>query len=64
MREVCGILLASIHYALDHREEAVQYALQFGRGMGAKLVAAGTVKTAGEKLRSSLTAAVGLPCSR
>jgi 1,4-dihydroxy-6-naphthoate synthase len=37
MREVCGILLASIHYALDHRDEAVAYALQFGRGMGAKL---------------------------
>jgi 1,4-dihydroxy-6-naphthoate synthase len=37
MREVCTILLRSIRYALDHREEAVRYALQFGRGMGQQL---------------------------
>lgn len=33
MRKVCTVLLRSIRYALEHREEAVDYALQFGRGM-------------------------------
>jgi 1,4-dihydroxy-6-naphthoate synthase len=27
------VLKASIQYALDHREEALDYALQFGRGL-------------------------------
>lgn len=30
---VSGILHASIAYALDHRQEALDYALQFGRGL-------------------------------
>ena len=37
MREVCGILLRSIQYALDHREEAVSYALNYARDMGRDL---------------------------
>jgi 1,4-dihydroxy-6-naphthoate synthase len=37
MGEVCTILLRSIQYSLDHRDEAVQYAMQFGRGLGHKL---------------------------
>ncbi len=32
-REIVGILRASIQYGLDHREEAVRYALRFGRGL-------------------------------
>jgi 1,4-dihydroxy-6-naphthoate synthase len=32
-REVSRLLRASIDYALTHRDEALQYALQFGRGM-------------------------------
>lgn len=37
MRELCAILHRSIRYALDHRELAVQYALQFGRGLNTDL---------------------------
>jgi 1,4-dihydroxy-6-naphthoate synthase len=33
MRDVSQILRASIDAALEHREEALQYALGFGRGM-------------------------------
>ncbi len=33
IREVSRLLHDSIAYALSHREEAVQYALQFGRGL-------------------------------
>jgi 1,4-dihydroxy-6-naphthoate synthase len=32
-REIAAILRASIQYGLDHRAEAVRYALQFGRGL-------------------------------
>lgn len=37
MPRICGILLNSIRYALEHREEAVQYALNYARDMGADL---------------------------
>jgi 1,4-dihydroxy-6-naphthoate synthase len=37
MREVCAILLDSIRYALDHRDESVQYALAYARDMGKDL---------------------------
>ena len=33
VRKVSGILHASIAYALHHRQEALDYALQFGRGL-------------------------------
>lgn len=33
MRAVTRIMKASIRYSLDHREEAVKYALRFGRGL-------------------------------
>jgi 1,4-dihydroxy-6-naphthoate synthase len=33
VRAVAKLLKASIQYALDHREEALNYALQFGRGL-------------------------------
>ena len=33
MREVSGLLRASIAHALDHREAALEYALDFGRGL-------------------------------
>jgi 1,4-dihydroxy-6-naphthoate synthase len=33
MREVTRLLKASIRYGLDHRSEALSYALQFGRGL-------------------------------
>ncbi len=33
MRRVSAILRESIRYALDHREEALRYAMQFGRDM-------------------------------
>lgn len=33
VRAVAKLLKASIQYALDHREEALDYALQFGRGL-------------------------------
>lgn len=34
MREIALILKESIAYALDHRDEALEYALQFARGIG------------------------------
>ncbi len=37
MEEITAILRASIQFSLDHRDEAVQYALQFARDMGAGL---------------------------
>ncbi|MCE9556503.1 MAG: ABC transporter substrate-binding protein [Planctomycetes bacterium] len=37
MREVTAILKNSIQYSLDHRKEAVEYALQFGRDLNRKL---------------------------
>jgi 1,4-dihydroxy-6-naphthoate synthase len=37
MREVCTILLNSIKYALEHRGEAVDYALNYARDMGKDL---------------------------
>jgi 1,4-dihydroxy-6-naphthoate synthase len=37
MREVTGILKKSIEYSLEHRQEAVEYALQFGRDLDRKL---------------------------
>lgn len=36
-REIARIIRASIQYGLDHREEAVKYALQFGRGLDEQL---------------------------
>ena len=33
MRKLSSLLTESIQYALDHREEAVAYAMQYGRGM-------------------------------
>jgi 1,4-dihydroxy-6-naphthoate synthase len=33
IRKLGALLKASIRYALDHREEALNYALQFGRGL-------------------------------
>ncbi|TWT44176.1 1,4-dihydroxy-6-naphtoate synthase [Phycisphaerae bacterium RAS1] len=32
-REIAGIIRRSIQYSLDHRDEAVKYALRFGRGL-------------------------------
>ena len=37
MQEVTDILKQSIQFSLDHREEAVEYALQFGRDLNRKL---------------------------
>jgi 1,4-dihydroxy-6-naphthoate synthase len=37
MQEVTDILKQSIQYSLDHRAEAVEYALQFGRDLDRKL---------------------------
>jgi len=37
MPEVCRVLLDSINYALEHREEAVHFALNWARDMGADL---------------------------
>jgi 1,4-dihydroxy-6-naphthoate synthase len=37
MREVAGLLKASIEYGLAHRPEAIAYALQFGRGLDLNL---------------------------
>ncbi len=37
MQEVTDILKKSIQYSLDHRAEAVEYALQFGRDLDRKL---------------------------
>jgi 1,4-dihydroxy-6-naphthoate synthase len=36
-RQIAGIIRASIRHALDHREEAVRYALQYGRGLNDEL---------------------------
>jgi 1,4-dihydroxy-6-naphthoate synthase len=36
-RESCRLMRDSIQYALDHREEALNYALQFARDMEAPL---------------------------
>jgi 1,4-dihydroxy-6-naphthoate synthase len=36
IRTIARLLKASIGYALDHREEALNYALQFGRGLDAQ----------------------------
>ena len=33
MREVTALLKQSIQYGLEHREEALEYALQFGRDL-------------------------------
>ncbi len=37
MREIAGHLKAAIQYGLDHREEAIAYALEFGRGLDTDL---------------------------
>jgi 1,4-dihydroxy-6-naphthoate synthase len=37
LREVTGMLLESVRYALAHREEAIDHALAFARGMGDEL---------------------------
>ena len=37
IRRLGGILKQSIEYALDHREAALEYALEFGRGLDPKL---------------------------
>lgn len=37
MQEVTNIIRASIQYSLDHREPAVEYALQFGRDLDSTL---------------------------
>lgn len=36
-KRIADIMRASIRYGLDHREEAVQYALRFGRGLDQQL---------------------------
>ena len=36
-REITAIIQRSIRYGLEHRPEAVRYALQFGRGLNAEL---------------------------
>ena len=37
MQEVTDVLKRSIQYSLDHRAEAVEYALQFGRDLNREL---------------------------
>jgi len=37
MRPICRVLYNSIRYALDHRDEAIDYALNYARDMGAEL---------------------------
>ena len=37
MRPICTVLDRSIRYALDHRDEAIDYALNYARDMGADL---------------------------
>ncbi len=37
LRKVCSILLASIRFALDHREESVAFAMNYARDMGTEL---------------------------
>ena len=36
-REIVGIIKESIQYGLDHREQAVEYALKYGRGLDMRL---------------------------
>jgi 1,4-dihydroxy-6-naphthoate synthase len=36
IREIARLLKASIQYALDHREEALNYAMQFARDLDTK----------------------------
>jgi len=36
-REIAGIVRASIRYGLEHRAQAVQYALRYGRGLDTEL---------------------------
>ena len=36
-REIAALLRESIQYALDHRQEAMAYALSFARGMDTRL---------------------------
>jgi len=37
LEEVTGALLASIRYALEHRDDAIDYAMEFGRGLDREL---------------------------
>ena len=37
MQDVTNLIRRSIQYSLDHRKEAVAYALQFGRDLNAEL---------------------------
>ena len=37
MEEIAAVLKQSIEYGLEHRAEAVEYALQFGRGLDSRL---------------------------
>ena len=37
MRKICRVLLDSIHYALEHRDASVDYALNYARDMGKDL---------------------------
>lgn len=37
MKEVAGLLKQSVQYGLDHREEAIAYSMQFGRGLDTAL---------------------------
>lgn len=37
MPTVCRVLLDSIRYAMEHRQEAVSFSLRYARGMGAEL---------------------------
>lgn len=37
LEEVTGVLLASIRYALEHRSDAIDYAMKFGRGLDREL---------------------------
>ena len=37
MRPICTVLLRSIQYALEHRDEAIAFALNYARDMGADL---------------------------
>jgi 1,4-dihydroxy-6-naphthoate synthase len=36
LSEICTTLLASVEYALEHREESIRHALQFARGLAAE----------------------------
>jgi len=37
LREITALLLASVNYALDHRDESVAYAMRFARDMSSQL---------------------------